>query len=173
MERSVGMRVSTASSPGHAGRADEDFVGAVPGAVVLLDGAAVPGMDEVCRHGVRWYTEALGGTLLRLLTAPPAVSLVDALAESLEDVASSHRLTCNLEDPRSPQATVAIARVDGGALDLLVLADAFIIVEPSTGPRAPEVVTDAREVDARRECLRSSTGSLRTPPSTRRRWRRW
>lgn len=145
------MRVSTASSPGHDGRANEDFVGATPGAVVLLDGAGVPGMEEVCRHGVRWYTEALGATLLRLLAASRSLSLADGLAESLEEVAGAHRLTCDLEDPRSPQASVAIARVQGDALDVLVLGDAFIVMEPLTGP--PVVLTDAREVDVRRECL--------------------
>src|SRR3712207_3262676 len=105
------MQISAASSPGRAGRANEDFVGSVPGAVVLLDGAGVPGMDEVCRHGVRWYVQTLGTTLLRLLAADDSALLTDALAQALQEVAAGHRRTCDLEDPRGPMATVALARV--------------------------------------------------------------
>lgn len=145
------MEVSTASSPGRDGRPNEDFVGSVPGAVVLLDGAGVPGMDEACRHGVRWYVQTLGTTLLRLLAADPSALLTEALAQALQEVADGHRDTCDLEDPRGPMATVAIARARDEAVDVLVLADAFVVVEPSAG--LPEVITDPREVDVRSECL--------------------
>jgi hypothetical protein len=46
------MKIVTATSPGHVGRPNEDFVGDVPGAVVLLDGAGIPGTETICRHGV-------------------------------------------------------------------------------------------------------------------------
>lgn len=51
------MKVMMASNPGHVGQPNEDFVGAVPGAVVLLDGAGIPGTDSICRHGVAWYSQ--------------------------------------------------------------------------------------------------------------------
>lgn len=145
------MSLSTATSPGSPMRANEDFVGSVPGAVVLLDAAGVPGMDEVCAHGARWYAQTLGGTILRHLTLDPVVRLVEALARALADVADQHRATCDLKDPRSPQASVAMARVEDDDVDVLVLADVFVLLELSSG--ATEVLTDAREVDVRRECL--------------------
>jgi len=43
------------SAAARTGRGNEDFVGAVPTAVVLLDGAGgVSGSESVCRHGVAW-----------------------------------------------------------------------------------------------------------------------
>lgn len=151
------MQVSTASSAGREGWANEDFVGSVPGAVVLLDGAGVPGMDEVCRHSVRWYVQTLGRTLLGALAADPVALLTEALAQALQEVADGHRVTCDLEDPRGPMATVAIARVRDEVVDLLVLADAFVVVEPLVG--LPEVITDAREVDVRTDCLALLSGA--------------
>ena len=53
-----------ATSAGEAGRPNEDFAGAVPGAAVLLDGAGIPGTESICSHGVAWYTHRLGGALL-------------------------------------------------------------------------------------------------------------
>jgi len=156
------MQVSTASSPGRDGRANEDFVGSVPGAVVLLDGAGVPRMEEVCRHGVGWYVETLGTRLLRLLVADPSALLTETLARALQEVADRHRDACDLEDPRGPMATVAIARVRDQAVDLLVLADAFVVVEPLVGP--PQVITDPREVNVRSECLALLVGIAEGTP---------
>lgn len=56
------MRVTIASAPARAGRLNEDFVGATSTAVVLVDGAGVPGAESVCRHGVAWYATRLGGS---------------------------------------------------------------------------------------------------------------
>lgn len=139
-----------ASSPGHAGRPNEDFVGAVPGAVVLLDGAGIPGTDAICRHGVAWYSHALGTMLLERLSSQDGTGLVAALADSIERVAGLHRHTCDLADPSSPQSTVAITRFTGVVADYLVLADAFAVLDSSGS--APRVVTDPREVRARDEC---------------------
>lgn len=139
-----------ASGPGHIGRVNEDFVGAVPGGVVLLDGAGIPGTDSVCRHGVAWYSHTLGATLLRQLSLGPGTDLVTVLADSIEQVSSQHRHTCDLADPISPQATVAIIRFVGDRVDFLVLADVFVVLDASgSGPR---VITDPREVQVRRDC---------------------
>ncbi|WP_199286624.1 hypothetical protein [Nocardioides houyundeii] len=64
------MRIATATSAGRVGRENEDFVGAVPGAAVLVDGAGIPGSQHLCRHGVAWYAQLLGGTLLAQLASP-------------------------------------------------------------------------------------------------------
>lgn len=149
------MRVRLASWSGH-GRPNEDFVGAVPGAVVLLDGAGIPGAESVCRHGVAWYAHTLGGTVLGILSREPGTELAVALGESISHVAGLHRDTCDLASPISPQTTVAMVRFDGDRVDHLVLADAFVVLDSSRAD--PVVVTDSREVDVREECLASMRG---------------
>ena len=144
------MRVVMASSPGHVGRTNEDFVGTVPGAVVLLDGAGIPGTETICRHGVAWYSHTLGATLLGQLSREPGTDLVAALADSIGQVSGQHRDTCDIANPSSPQSTVAILRFDEDRVDFLVLADVFVVLDSSES--GPQVVTDSREVSVRSEC---------------------
>jgi hypothetical protein len=143
------MRVTMATdAAGRPGRTNEDFVGAVPTAVVLTDGAGgVVGAETVCRHGVGWYACRLGGHLLNLLS-PGATPVADQtlpalLGEAIEAVADDHRHTCDIADPRSPWATVAILRLRDGHAEYLVLGDSVLVLDR---PGAPVVVTDPREV---------------------------
>lgn len=76
------------TSAGAPGRTNEDFVGAVPGAVVLLDGAGIPDTESICHHGVAWYTHRLGGYVLGRLSCSPARSLVSALGDAIDQLAS-------------------------------------------------------------------------------------
>ena len=142
------MRVSMATSAA-AGRPNEDFVGAVPGAVVLLDGAGIPGSSSICSHGVAWYTHRLGGALLgglsRDASGDACGDLAAILGAAISEIADDHRGTCDLAHPNSPQATVAIVRAGAAGLEYLLLADSYLVV-------GPEVLTDGREVAARREC---------------------
>ncbi|WP_433308141.1 hypothetical protein ACQP0U_16960 [Micromonospora sp. CA-269861] len=144
------MHVSLATSAGRAGRPNEDFVGAVPGAVVLLDGAGIPGAESACRHGVAWYTHRLGGALLGHLSRGDGRDLAAILATAIGEVAGEHGDTCDIADPSSPQATVAMVRVDQDRLDWLLLADSFLVLDQADG--GPQVVTDERETTARHEC---------------------
>lgn len=144
-----------ATSPGH-GRPNEDFVGAVPGAVVLIDGAGIPGTEAICHHGVAWYSHTLGTTLLGLLSRQPDLDLAPALAEAISRVADLHRETCDLANPSSPQATVAAVRFHADRVEHLVLADAFVVLDPPES--GPQVVTDPREVDVRDECASALRG---------------
>jgi hypothetical protein len=139
-----------ATDAGHPGRANEDFVGAVPGAVVLLDGAGIPGAESVCAHGVAWFVRRLGGVLLSSLSRADGRALTDLLADAIIAVGDDHRDTCDLADPNSPQATVAMIRVDGDRLDYLLLADCFLVLD-RVG-KAPQILTDEREVATRRAC---------------------
>ena len=139
-----------ATSAGHPGRANEDFVGAVPGAAVLLDGAGIPGTESICRHGVAWYTRRLGGLLLARLSGDDGRDLTAVLAEAIDEIAAEHRGTCDITNPSSPQATVLIARLQGPRLDYLVLADCFLVLGQVSG--GPLIITDDREVTARRSC---------------------
>ncbi|MCG5473056.1 hypothetical protein LADH09A_000942 [Micromonospora sp. LAH09] len=155
------MRVNLATSAGRAGRPNEDFVGAVPGAVVLLDGAGIPGAESLCFHGVAWYTRRLGGALLGHLARDDGQALTTVLATAIGETAAEHGDTCDIADPRSPQATVAVLRAYQDRLDYLLLADSFLILDPARG--GPQVITDDREVTARRDC---STPLEGIPPGT-------
>lgn len=148
------MKVAMATSPGHV-RPNEDFVGAAPGIVVLLDGAGIPGTEEICRHGVAWYSHTLGATLLARMRAD-GTDLVAALADSIEQVAGLHRPTCDIANPSSPQSTVAMIRFGDGRADYLVLSDTFVVLDPSDA--GPQVLTDPREITVRRECTAALQG---------------
>ncbi len=145
-----------ASSPGHPDRSNEDFVGAVPGAVVLLDGAGIPGSEAVCDHGVAWYAHSLGAALLERLFGEAEVDLAAALADSIRHVAERHGHTCDIASASSPQASVAIIRFAGDRADYLVLADVFVVLDVAGA--GPQVVTDPREVSVRRECMSALWG---------------
>jgi len=149
------MRVAMSTNPGH-GRPNEDFVGDVPGAVVLLDGAGILGSEHICRHGVAWYARSLGSALLANLTRKGVSDPVEALADSIEQVADQHRHTCDIADPSSPQATVATIRSEDDRADYLILADTFIALDPVDAQS--RAMTDAREVTVRTECTSSLDG---------------
>ncbi|MET7365870.1 integrase [Streptomyces sp. NPDC005566] len=145
------MRVSMTSAEARAGRVNEDFTGAVPTAAVLIDGAGIPGSESTCRHGVAWYADRLGGRLLGLLSLVRDRSLPVLLAEAIEQVTGDHRDTCDVADPISPSATVAILRVSDGLIEYLVLGDSFLVLDRADG--APLVVSDPREVIISRSFL--------------------
>ena len=143
------MRVAmTSVAAQRPGRVNEDFAGAVPAAAVVVDGAGIPGGEAICRHGVAWYAHRLGGTLLRLLTGEPERGLPSLLAEAVERVTGEHRGTCDVTDPVSPSATVAVLRVSGGRVDHLVLGDCVVVLD-RVGAE-PVVVSDLREVEISR-----------------------
>jgi hypothetical protein len=142
------MRVAFATSAGHPGRPNEDFVGAVPGAVVLVDGAGIPDTETICRHGVAWYAHTLGGRLLSQLSRDDE-SLTETLASGIEDVTALHRHTCDVADPSSPQATVAVLRTTSRYAEWLVLADAYVVLDRGG---TPEVQTDPAELTVRAAC---------------------
>ncbi|MEV5395500.1 hypothetical protein AB0N26_04690 [Streptomyces cellulosae] len=110
-----------------------------PTVAIVLDGLSTAGLPTGCRHGVPWYVAHLGGYLLAAL-AEPEVSLVDGLAEALTRVAALHP-QCDLNNPGTPSATVAILRQRHGVLDHLVLADSPVVFDGSSGY---SVVSDQR-----------------------------
>lgn len=132
-----------ATSPGAHGKANEDFVGAIPDAVVLLDGAGIAGTESICRHGVAWYTHRLGGELLGLLSRDTGEDLPTLLGASIERVTSEHRDSCDVTASTSPSATVAILRLNGDRAEYLLLADSFLVLDRAGAE--PLVLTDERE----------------------------
>jgi hypothetical protein len=156
------VNVSMATSAGKAGRPNEDFAGAVPGAAVLLDGAGIPGTESICSHGVAWYTHRLGGALLGRLSRDDGRDLTAILAATIGEIAAEHSGTCDITNPSSPQATVVIVRAHRGRLDYLLLADSFLVLDQVGG--GPQVITDEREVTTRRSCAAPLDGIPRGTP---------
>ncbi|MFD9376112.1 protein phosphatase 2C domain-containing protein [Streptomyces sp. NPDC059999] len=151
------MQVSVATQAGGTAP-NEDWVAGTPTFAVVLDGLSTAGLDTGCVHGVPWYVAQLGGHVVAAL-ADPGEPLSDALATSLERVASLHR-TCDLKNPGTPSATVAILRERPDRIDHLVLADSPIVLEGAGGFTT---LTDLRvdEVcqDLRTETERHATGT--------------
>ncbi|MFI6263535.1 hypothetical protein [Micromonospora sp. NPDC051006] len=111
---------------------------------MLIDGAGIPGAESICRHGVAWYASRLGGSLLSLLSLVPDRGLSALLAEAIGQVTDDHRGTCDVANPISPSATVAMLRVSDGLAEHLVLGDSTVVLDRAAD--APLVVTDPREV---------------------------
>jgi hypothetical protein len=59
-------------------------------------------------------------------------------------VTDDHRDTCDVADPISPSATVAMLRLSDGLVEHLVLGDSVLVLDRAGG--APLVVSDPREV---------------------------
>jgi hypothetical protein len=154
------MHAEIATAAGRIGQPNEDWAGATPTAVVVLDGLTAPrDLDSGCNHGVPWYVQRLGSTLLARL-ADCTVGLKSCLASAIEDVATLHESTCDLTSLGTPQSTVAVVRVRDSELEWLVLADSVIILDLCGELR---VISDDRVEGAaqaqRDEALRSHVGS--------------
>ncbi|MEU9397482.1 hypothetical protein AB0D86_46835 [Streptomyces sp. NPDC048324] len=132
------MRVCVETQGGGA-NPNEDWVAGTSTLAVVLDGLSTAGLSTGCRHGVPWYVAHLGGHLVAAL-ADLDRPLSDGLADALERVAAAHP-ECDLEDPGTPSATVAILRQRYGVVDHLVLADSPIVLE---GAEGHTVISDLR-----------------------------
>lgn len=132
------MRVCFDTCPGGASP-NEDWVVGTPTLVVVLDGLSTAGLDTGCLHGVPWYVAHLGSHIVSALSTPGR-PLTDGLADAIERVAELHR-GCDLGNPGTPSATVAILRSNSESLDYLVLADSPVAFEGADGI---SVITDLR-----------------------------
>ncbi|HET9383463.1 MAG TPA: protein phosphatase 2C domain-containing protein [Streptomyces sp.] len=133
------MRTELMSVPGSANRPNEDFASVgLPacgqgGAVVVLDGVTPPAAGTGCLHSVPWYTARLGGALTELTVSLLDVPLAEVLARALVRTAQAHAATCDLSHPRTPQATVALARWSPDRVEYLVLSDSVLLAEAPDG----------------------------------------
>jgi hypothetical protein len=134
-------------------------VAGTPTLAIVLDGLSTAGLSTGCRHGVPWYVAHLGGHLVAAL-ADVDRSLTEGLADALERVAAIHP-ECDLDDPGTPSATVAILRQKYGVLEHLVLADSPIVLD---GPEGHTVISDLRVDDVLPE-LRAEVESHQTHTS--------
>ncbi|MFI6687079.1 hypothetical protein [Streptomyces sp. NPDC050485] len=133
------MRIQLATVPGDPARPNEDWAAtALPasglgGLLVVLDGVTpLPGNGD-CVHDVPWFTARLGGALTELSASRRDMALAEILAESIRRTAEAHSDTCDLSHPRTPQATVVLARWDAAELEYLVLSDSALLLESPDG----------------------------------------
>ncbi|MBQ0995845.1 protein phosphatase 2C domain-containing protein [Streptomyces sp. RK62] len=137
------MRTELVSESGDPDRANEDFASVVlpasgrGGALVVLDGVTPPRDGAGCVHSVHWFTARLGGALTELTVSLPDVPLAEVLARAIARTAEAHAGTCDLSHPRTPQATVVLARWSAGAVEHLVLSDSALLVESPDGTVTP------------------------------------
>jgi hypothetical protein len=154
------MQVAFATRPASAANPNEDFIGATPQTIVVLDGASVPpGMETGCQHGTPWYVTQLGAALLHRSLTRPDQTLADMLAEAIEEVSRLHADCCDLGHPGTPSAAVALLRGRLDTVEHLVLADCTIVLDC---PSRIEAISDDR-IDhvaaAERAALRRSSTS--------------
>ncbi|MFE3856494.1 hypothetical protein ACFXPN_35850 [Streptomyces griseorubiginosus] len=137
------MRTELVSEPGDVQRPNEDFASvALPasgrgGVLVALDGVTPPRSGTGCLHSVPWFTARLGGALTELAVSLMDVPLVEVLSGAIVRTARSHGEGCDLSHPRTPQATVVMARWSPAAVEYLVLSDSALLVESPEGVVTP------------------------------------
>ncbi|GAA3296468.1 hypothetical protein [Streptomyces cinereospinus] len=137
------MHTELVSRPGDPARPNEDFASVgLPacgqgGSLVVLDGVTPPRDGTGCLHSVHWFTARLGGALAELTVSLPDVPLSDALARAIARTAETHAGTCDLSHPRTPQATVALARWSRETVEYLVLSDSALLLEAPDGLVTP------------------------------------
>ncbi|WP_189215217.1 MULTISPECIES: protein phosphatase 2C domain-containing protein [Streptomyces] len=154
------MRTEVISEPGSPDHTNEDFAAvAVPasgqgGSLVVLDGVTPPPSAYGCRHTVAWFTARLGGALTELSVSPGDLPLPQVLAGAIARTANAHASTCDLSHPRTPQATVVLARWSPRSVEYLVLSDSALLLQGPGG--AVTAVLDDRLARLPRTSLASA-----------------
>ncbi|MFD9001175.1 protein phosphatase 2C domain-containing protein [Streptomyces sp. NPDC059582] len=137
------MRTELVSEPGRRDHPNEDFASiGLPasgqgGSLVVLDGVTPPQGATGCLHSVPWYTARLGGALTELTVSRRDVTLSEALARAIARTAEAHADTCDLSHPRTPQATVVLARWSRETVEHLVLSDSALLLRSPDGAVTP------------------------------------
>ncbi|MFF1676773.1 protein phosphatase 2C domain-containing protein [Streptomyces sp. NPDC058256] len=137
------MRTELFSEPGGPARPNEDFASVgLPasgqgGALVVLDGVTPPEGDDGCVHSVAWFSARLGGALTELSLSHRDLTLREVLSHSISRTAEAHAGTCDLSHPRTPQATVVLARWSAAEVEYLVLSDSALLLESPDGSVTP------------------------------------
>jgi serine/threonine protein phosphatase PrpC len=154
------MDVAFATDPA-AGGPNEDHVVASDSFAVVIDGVTrLPGLDNGCAHDPVWLVHTLGTQLTELLSSAKHAPLPDVLAEAILRLRACHEGGCDLTNPDSPSATVAIARERDEYVDYLVLCDSTVVLD---GYDSCQAVTDDRT--ARLPAYdRESVAKLRNAP---------
>ncbi|MFD6285035.1 hypothetical protein [Streptomyces sp. NPDC060205] len=157
------MRSELISVPGDPTRPDEDYASVgLPasgqgGSIVVLDGVTPPATDQGCLHSVPWFTARLGGALHELSVSRRDLTLTEVLGHAIARTSDAHRATCDLSHPRTPQATVVLARWSEALVEYLVLSDSALLIESPAGAVIP--VLDDRLSRVPHATLRSAAAT--------------
>ncbi|MEU7448148.1 hypothetical protein [Streptomyces diastaticus] len=141
--QTVPVHIDLTTEPGAPDHPNEDYCSvALPalghgGCLALLDGVTPPAGDDGCVHSVHWFTARLGGALGELSVFRRDMTLEEILAEGVARTAEAHSSTCDLSHPRTPQATVVLARWDEESVQHLVLSDSTLLLERADGALVP------------------------------------
>ncbi|MEU4168421.1 protein phosphatase 2C domain-containing protein [Streptomyces sp. NPDC026665] len=133
------MRTELVSESGDPDRPNEDFASVgLPasgqgGSLIVLDGVTPPRGDDGCLHSVPWFCARLGGALTELSVSQGDLPLPEVLSRAIRRVADAHAGTCDLSHPRTPQATVVLARWSPSQVEYLILSDSALLVESPAG----------------------------------------
>jgi hypothetical protein len=133
------FQAAAASAPGGSNPNEDRYRTADTWALVLDGITRYP--DDGCRHDVPWYVERLEAMLAARIE-DPAADLKGVLRSAIAAVGDAHRGTCDLANPVTPGATVAMARLRGGRLEWLVLGDSAVAWRTLDGQ--VEAVSDDR-----------------------------
>jgi hypothetical protein len=137
------MRTEVVSEPSRADCPNEDFAAiGLPasgqgGCLVVLDGVTPPRTETGCLHSVHWFTARLGGALTELSVSCRDLTLPGILSRGIRRTAEAHASTCDLSHPRTPQATVTLARWSAETVEYLVLSDSALLLESPDGEVSP------------------------------------
>ncbi|WP_189172298.1 GNAT family N-acetyltransferase [Pilimelia anulata] len=98
----------------------------------VLDGAGrYPGRTGGCVHPIPWLVDRLSHHLAGELDREDDRSLSAVLAATIAATCADHADTCDLSDPLSPGAAVAVVRQRAGVLEWLVLGDCAVVLDPA------------------------------------------
>ncbi|MGW3496457.1 protein phosphatase 2C domain-containing protein [Streptomyces sp. NPDC001020] len=151
------MRTELISEPGDPARPNEDFAAlALPasgqgGTLIVLDGVTPPQGGDGCLHSVSWFCAQLGGALTELSVSRRDLTLPEILSRAVRRAAEAHADTCDLSHPRTPQATVVLARWSETVVEYLVLSDSALLCEAPDG--TVTALLDDRLARVPRACL--------------------
>lgn len=135
------MQVSYATEPAPEGE-NEDRFRAGARWVLVLDGAGrYPGRAGGCVHPVTWVVERLATHAGDELDRRSDASLREIARQAITATMADHESTCDLGDPLSPGAALAIVRV-GEFVEWLVLGDCAVAIDQHDS--APIVIVDDR-----------------------------
>jgi hypothetical protein len=154
------MRITFATAQGVKDRPNEDFALATSGAALVIDGAGGPAeLGSGCIHGTPWYVKNLAMRIMDGLVTRPDAPLTEVLAQGITQVTALHTGVCDLQNPGSPSATIALV-VERERIDYLVLSDAVLVLD---GPAGVRHISDRRiddiapDIQARMRKLRPGT----------------
>ena len=139
---------------------NEDFFLVADSWALVLDGITrYP--DDGCVHDVPWYVARLGAAIAGRI-ADADLDLREILAASIQAVGLRHADTCDLRNPVSPGATVAIVRHRDHEVEWLLLGDCTIARRDHQGGIRTE--SDERLADLPNPPSLTDVGGIRRYP---------